>query len=147
MRTDRLSKHEYFFKICSVVAERSTCRKRQVGAIIVKNGMIISTGYNGAAKGSVDCLTSGCLRDNSDSGTDLLSCRASHAEMNAIVQAAANGANITDADMYTSTMPCDLCLKLIINSGIKRVFYLEDYKNHLLLDELKNLIELNKIVL
>jgi len=115
------------------VAERSTCLRRRVGAVMVKEKQILSTGYNGSPSGLLHCDEIGCLRQilNVPSGERTEICRAVHAEQNAIVQAAKHGVAITGADLYTTLQPCVLCTKLLINVGIKRVVYLEAYPDQL----------------
>lgn len=113
---------EYFLKIASVVAERSTCRRHHVGAVAVKNKHILSTGYNGAAAGLKDCLELGCLRDELKipSGTRHEICRGIHAEQNAIIQASLHGVSIEGATIYCTHSPCILCAKMMANARIKR---------------------------
>ena len=112
---------EYFLKIAAVVAERSTCRRRHMGAVAVKNKHILTTGYNGAPAGTIDCLTLGCLRDenNIPSGTRHEICRAVHAEQNAIIQAALHGVSLEGAIIYATHTPCILCAKMLANARIK----------------------------
>ena len=117
---------EYFLKIASVVAERSTCRRHHIGAVAVIDKHILSTGYNGAASGVQDCLELGCLRDEMEipSGTRQEICRAIHAEQNAIIQAALHGVSLVGATIYCTHSPCILCAKMLANVKIKRfVFY------------------------
>jgi len=125
----RPSWDEYFMKITSVVAERSTCLRHNVGAIIVKNKKILTTGYNGAVRGQKDCLELGCKKDelNLASGFGSEECRAVHAEQNAIIQAALHGINTEGATLYCTTIPCRMCAKEIVNAGIKRVVTYSDY--------------------
>lgn len=113
---------EYFLKIASVVAERSTCRRHHMGAIAVRDKHILSTGYNGAAAGLKDCLELGCLRDELGikSGTRVEICRAIHAEQNAIIQAALHGVSLEGATMYCTHTPCVLCAKMMVNARIAR---------------------------
>ncbi|MBN1176749.1 MAG: cytidine/deoxycytidylate deaminase family protein [Dehalococcoidales bacterium] len=113
---------EYFLKIASVVAERSTCRRHHMGAIAVRDKHILTTGYNGAAAGLKDCLELGCLRDEMgiQSGTRQEICRAIHAEQNAIIQAALHGVSLEGATMYCTHTPCVLCAKMMVNARIKR---------------------------
>lgn len=120
---------EYFMKIAMLVAERSTCRRHHVGAVIVKNKQILTTGYNGAAAGVKDCLELGCLRDqnNIPSGERHEICRAIHAEQNAIIQAALHGINIEGATIYCTHPPCILCAKMLANAKIKRYATYGDY--------------------
>lgn len=120
---------EYFLKIAQVVSERSTCLRHNVGAVLVKDKKILTTGYNGAPAGMPDCLDLGCLRDqkNIDSGEKTEICRAVHAEQNAIIQAAKSGVDVNNATMYITHSPCVLCTKMIINAGIKRVVCFKYY--------------------
>ncbi len=125
----RPSWDEYFMKIAKVVASRSNCMKRKVAAVIVKDGRIISTGYNGTPRGIKNCNEGGCERCNSfaPSGQNLTECHCSHAEENAIVQAAYHGISIKNSVIYSTFAPCLLCTKMIINSGIQEVVYNEAY--------------------
>ncbi len=113
---------EYFLKIASVVAERSTCRRHHVGAVAVRGKHILATGYNGAASGLKDCLELGCLRDEMavPSGTRHEICRAIHAEQNVIVQATLHGVSLEGATIYVTHTPCILCAKMLVNAKIKR---------------------------
>ncbi len=116
---------EYFMKIAKVVASRSNCMKRKVAAVIVKDGRIISTGYNGTPRGVKNCNEGGCPRCNAfnPSGAGLTECFCSHAEENAIVQASYHGIGIKQATIFTTFSPCLLCTKMIINSGLSEVVY------------------------
>ncbi len=116
---------EYFMGIAKVAALRSNCIKRKVAAVIVRDKRIISTGYNGTPRGIKNCAEGGCPRCNSfgNSGANLDECLCSHAEENAIVQAAFHGASVKDATLYTTFSPCLMCTKMIINSGIKEVVF------------------------
>ncbi len=118
----RLSWDEYFLKIAFLVAERATCRRHHVGAVIVRDRRILTTGYNGAAAGVKDCLELGCLRDELDipSGTRHEVCRAIHAEQNAIIQAGLHGISIEGGTMYCTHPPCILCAKMLVNAKIKK---------------------------
>lgn len=120
---------EYFMNIAKVVATRSTCLRHHVGAVIVRDKRIISTGYNGSPKGLKHCLDIGCIRDqeNIESGTKVEICRAIHAEQNAIIQAALHGTSTEGATLYCTHQPCIICAKMIINAGIIKVVYGEDY--------------------
>lgn len=113
---------EYFLKIASVVAERSTCRRHHVGAVAVRDKHILTTGYNGAAAGLRDCLELGCLRDELGipSGTRHEICRAIHAEQNVIIQAALHGVSLAGATIYCTHSPCVLCAKMLINARVAR---------------------------
>ena len=129
---------QYFLTITRQVAERSTCLRAQVGAVIVRDKNILATGYNGSPAGLPHCLDVGCLiyRSTTPSGEVEENCfRCIHAEINAIAQAAKNGATIKDADIYITHTPCIHCFKVLINTGIKRIFYEKPYKLHTL-DEL-----------
>ena len=113
---------QYFLKIASVVAERSTCHRHHIGAVAVKDKHILSTGYNGAPAGLKDCLELGCLRNelNIPSGERHEICRAIHAEQNVIIQAALHGASIEGSTIYCTHTPCILCAKMLANAKIKR---------------------------
>ncbi len=113
---------EYFLKIASVVAERSTCLRHHVGAVAVRDKHILATGYNGAPAGLKDCLELGCLRDerNIPSGTRHEICRSIHAEQNVIIQASLHGVSLENATIYCTHTPCILCAKMLVNARIKR---------------------------
>ena len=130
---------EYFLKIATVVAERSTCLRHHVGAVAVRDKHILATGYNGAASGLKDCLELGCLRDemNIESGTRHEICRAVHAEQNVIIQAALHGITIGGATVYVTHPPCILCAKMLVNAKIKRFVTFGNYAD----DSFKNLFE------
>ena len=133
--------HEYFVAITKQVATRSTCLRRKVGAILVKDKRILTTGYNGAPQGVRNCLEVGiCMREELGvpSGERHEICKGLHAEQNALLQAAYHGVNIRDSVIYCTTQPCIMCSKMIINSGIRKIYYLEDYPDPLsigMLDE------------
>lgn len=130
---ERINWDEYFMKFAELASQRSTCR-RQVGAVIVKDNLVISTGYNGAPKGIKHCSEiGGCIRvlNNIKSGTHQEICRAVHAEQNAIIQAAVKGDSIKDGTLYTNTYPCSICARMIINAEIKRIVYKGDYEDQL----------------
>ena len=138
-RTQRPSWDEYFMGIARLAATRSTCLRRQVGAVIVKDKRILTTGYNGAPAGLPHCLDIGCLREELKipSGERHELCRATHAEQNAIVQAAALGVSIKDSVLYSTTQPCILCTKLIINAGIKKIMIEDSYPDKMSEEMLK----------
>ena len=119
----------YFMTIAQEVATRSNCLKRKVAALLVKDGRIISTGYNGTPRHTKNCYQGGCPRCNSvgPSGQGLAECYCSHGEENAIVQAAYHGIAIKDSTLYTTFSPCLLCTKMIINAGVVEVVYNQDY--------------------
>jgi len=125
----RPSWDEYFMKIAMLVSERSTCLRHHVGAVIVKNKRILTTGYNGAAAGIKDCLERGCLRNEQGipSGERQEICRAIHAEQNAIIQAGKFGVNIDGSSMYCTHSACIICAKMIINAGIKKLVTYVEY--------------------
>jgi len=120
---------EYFLDIAQLVSKRSTCLRRTVGAVVVKDKRILTTGYNGAPSGLAHCVTTGCLREKLrvPSGERHELCRALHAEMNALLQAAQYGISVKGGVMYCTNQPCIICAKMIINAGIKRVVVLEHY--------------------
>ena len=128
-RPPRPSWDQYFMDIAHVAASRSNCCRRQVAAVLVRDCRIISTGYNGTPRGVRNCSEGGCPRCNSDapSGTNLHQCLCSHAEENAIVQAAYHGIAVKGATLYTTYSPCLLCAKMIINAGIVEVVYHRHY--------------------
>ena len=127
---------EYFLKIASVVAERSTCIRHHVGAVAVRDKHILTTGYNGAAAGLRDCLELGCLRDELGipSGTRHEICRAIHAEQNVIVQAALHGISLAAATIYCTHSPCVLCAKMLINARIARFVTYGTYSEEAFVD-------------
>lgn len=130
---------EYFMQIVELVKTRSTCLRRQVGALIVKDKRILASGYNGAPMGCRHCSETGCLRDqlNIPSGERHELCRASHAEQNAIAQAAYSGTSIKGSTLYVTHQPCVLCAKLAINSGIVKIIFRGDYPDTLAMDLLQ----------
>lgn len=120
---------DYFMDITNLVARRTTCSRRMVGAVIVKEKRILATGYNGAPSGIRHCSVTGCLREqlNVPSGERHELCRGIHAEQNAIIQAALHGVSIKDSILFCTTQPCSICCKMIINAGIRKVYYQEGY--------------------
>ena len=129
----RPSWDQYFMDITHLVATRSSCMRRQVGALLVKDRNILATGYNGVPSGITHCEATGCLRAKLGvpSGERHELCRGLHAEQNAIIQAAKHGTTINGATLYCTTMPCIICTKMIINAGIKTVIYGEGYTDEL----------------
>lgn len=129
----RPSWDEYFMEIADLVRTRSTCVRRQVGAVIVKDKRILATGYNGAPIGCKHCTDIGCMREKLSipSGERHELCRAIHAEQNAIVQAAHSGVAIDGAVIYVTHQPCVLCAKMIINAGIKKIIFKGEYPDKL----------------
>ena len=124
---------EYFLDFARLAARRATCLRRQVGAVIVKDNMVLTTGYNGAPRGLPHAAEVGCLRDQMGipSGQRHELCRGLHAEQNAIVQAARHGIRIDGAELYCTHHPCVICLKMILNAGLMRVFYADGYPDPL----------------
>lgn len=135
----RASWDEYFMEITAVVATRSTCLRRQVGAVLVKDRHIIATGYNGAPRGLAHCAEVGCLREQQGiaSGQRHELCRGLHAEQNAIIQAAVSGVSIAGSTLYVNFFPCSLCAKMLINSRVERIVYSADYPDGLAHDLLQ----------
>ncbi len=137
----RPSWDQYFLKISKLVAERSTCMRRQVGAVITKENRILATGYNGAPNNVTHCFKrpGGCLREarNIPSGQRQELCIGLHAEQNAILQAAAFGVSLKGSDVYCTHQPCVTCGKMLINAGIKRIVFLGSYPDELSLEILK----------
>jgi dCMP deaminase len=123
---------EYFLKIASVVAERSTCRRHHVGAVAAREKHILATGYNGAAAGLKDCLELGCLRDelNIPSGTRHEICRGIHAEQNVIIQASLHGVSLEGSTIYCTHTPCILCAKMLVNARIKKFVSFHKYSDN-----------------
>ena len=130
---------EYFMNLLDVIKTRSTCLRRHVAAVIVKDRQILATGYNGSPKGVAHCEEVGCLREklHIPSGERHELCRGTHAEQNAIIQAAVHGVSIEGSEIYITDSPCILCSKMLINAGIKRVTYRGDYPDSLAMDMLR----------
>jgi len=135
-RLTRPDSDDYFLKIASVVAERSTCRRHHVGAVAVKDKHILATGYNGAPSGLKDCLELGCLRDemNIPSGTRHEICRGIHAEQNVIIQASLHGVSLEGSTIYATHTPCVLCAKMLVNAKIKRYVSFGRYDDNSFID-------------
>jgi dCMP deaminase len=130
---ERPSWPEYFMTITRVVSNRSTCLRRHVGAILVKDKRILATGYNGAPAGLRHCAEVGCLRHDSSipSGMRHELCRGLHAEQNAIIQAAYHGIRISGAMLFCTNKPCVICSKMVINAGIEKIYYDDGYNDPL----------------
>ena len=128
-RIKRPSWDEYFMRTASLVSERSTCLRRAVGAVLVKDKQILSTGYNGAPSGITHCEITGCLRMklHVPSGERHEICRGLHAEQNVLLQAALYGISVKDSTIYVTNQPCIICAKMIINAGIKEVVISQGY--------------------
>jgi dCMP deaminase len=120
-------------EITTLVAKRSTCRRRAVGAVIVKDKRLLSTGYNGAPTGIRHCIDIGCLREELQvaSGQRHELCRGIHAEQNAIIQAAYHGVSIKGGALFCTNLPCAICAKMIINAGIEKIYYLSGYADEM----------------
>ena len=130
---ERPSWDEYFMTLANQVATRTTCLRRAVGCVLVRDKRILATGYNGAPSGLRHCGEIGCLRQqlNVPSGQKHELCRALHAEQNALIQAARHGISVEGATLYVNTQPCVLCAKMIINAGIAEVVYQNPYPDEL----------------
>jgi len=129
---NRLSWEEYFMNIATEVSSRSTCDRKHVGAVIVREKTILSTGYNGSIKGLPHCDNSG------HEMVDGHCVRTTHAEANSIVQAAKNGVSINNSEIFVTASPCYNCFKLIANSGIKKIYYKELYRDERILERAKD---------
>ncbi len=129
---------EYFMQIAQLVATRSTCMRRQVGAVLVKEKNILATGYNGVPSGITHCEVTGCLREqmNVPSGERHELCRGLHAEQNGIIQAARHGTNISGSTLYCTDSPCIICSKMLINAGVVEVVFSRGYPDKLSLEML-----------
>jgi dCMP deaminase len=126
---ERPSWTTYFMDITELVAKRSTCTRRAVGAVLVKDKRLLSTGYNGAPASVSHCSETGCLREkmNVPSGERHELCRGVHAEQNAIIQAAYYGVPINGASLFCTNLPCSICAKMLINAGISKIYYKDGY--------------------
>ena len=135
-RLTRPDSDQYFLKVASVVAERSTCRRHHVGAVAVKDKHILATGYNGAPSGQKDCLELGCLRDEMGipSGERHEICRGIHAEQNVIIQAGLHGVSLEESTIYATHTPCVLCAKMLVNARIKRYVSFGKYNDNAFID-------------
>jgi dCMP deaminase len=129
----RPSWDEYFMAIADLVAERATCTRRRIGAVLVKDKRILATGYNGVPSGLAHCGEVGCIREQRGipSGTQHELCRGIHAEQNAVIQAARHGIAIDGATVYCTHQPCVLCAKILINAGVTEIVYREPYPDEL----------------
>ena len=135
----RPSWDEYFLDMSGLVSKRSTCLRRKVGAVLVKDKRILATGYNGAPRGLSHCLDIGCLRDELKipSGQRHELCRALHAEQNALIQASLYGISVKDSSLYATNQPCVICAKMLINAGIKEIVIADGYPDKMAADFLK----------
>jgi len=130
---ERPDNDTYFMEMAQLISKRSTCVRRRVGAVIVKDKRVLTTGYNGSPKGTMHCEDLGCLRvqKNIPSGTMHELCRGVHAEQNAVIQAAYFGISIDGGTIYTTTYPCSMCAKILINAGIKELVYDDSYPDEM----------------
>lgn len=125
---NRISKDQYFMELAEIVSKRSTCIKRKVGAILIKDNHILSTGYNGAPSGFTHCTAQTCVRQKLKPGEHPELCRGVHAEANCVIQAALHGTSIDgNTTLYCTTFPCMSCLKLLMNAKVNRIVYKEGY--------------------
>jgi len=138
-KLNRLSWDEYFSQVAELVSKRSTCMRRSVGAVIVKDKRILCTGYNGAPSGIKHCTDTGCIREELKipSGKNHELCRGLHAEQNALLQAALSGVSVKGSIMYITNQPCLICAKMLINAGITEVVILNGYPDEMAKDFLK----------
>ncbi|NLM89070.1 MAG: cytidine deaminase [Syntrophomonadaceae bacterium] len=135
----RPSWNDYFLEVADLVATRSTCLRRQVGAVLVRDKRIISTGYNGAPRKLKHCSEVGCIRSENDipSGQRYELCRGVHAEQNAIINAAYYGISTQDTVMYCTHQPCIICARIIINAGVVKVVHRGDFQDDIALELMK----------
>jgi dCMP deaminase len=133
MSGNRPTLDEYFMKMAYLARERSTCLRRKVGAIMVKDARVLSTGYNGAPKGLPHCAEVGCLREKRDvpSGQRHELCRGVHAEQNAVIQASVFGVSIRGGTLYVTNHPCSVCAKILLNADVAEIVYAEGYADEL----------------
>jgi len=135
----RPSWDEYFLEMAKLVAKRSTCLRRKVGAVLVKDKRILATGYNGAPRGLRHCIEIGCMREklNVPSGERHELCRALHAEQNALIQASLYGVSVNGSSLYATNQPCVICAKMLINAGIQEIIIGDGYPDKMAMDFLK----------
>jgi len=140
MSNERISWEEYFMNIAKQVASRSTCDRKHIGSVIVRDKTILSTGYNGSIRGMPHCDEVGHMMENGHCVATI------HAEANAVLQAAKNGVMIEKAEVYTTASPCWICFKMLANAGIKKIHYGEFYRDERIFDIAKKIgIELKHI--
>ena len=132
-KTSRPSWDKYFLEVAKLVSKRSTCLRRNVGAVLVKDKRILATGYNGAPRGLKHCLDIGCIRQKLKipSGERHELCRALHGEQNALIQASLYGISVAGSTLYATNQPCVICAKMLINAGIKEIVILEGYPDEM----------------
>jgi dCMP deaminase len=126
--SERLSWDDYFMSIARMVSTRSTCPRKSVGAVIVRDHTILSTGYNGSIRGLAHCEEEGCMMEGDHCVATI------HAEANAIIQAARNGVMLDGAECYVTASPCWSCFKMLANTGIRRIVYGEFYRDERVFD-------------
>lgn len=139
---------EYFLEMAKLVSKRATCLRRSVGAVLVKDKRILSTGYNGAPRGLAHCLDIGCLRDELKvpSGERHELCRGLHAEQNALIQASLYGVSVKNSILYATNQPCIICTKMLINAGISEIVIIDGYPDKMAMEFLKQAkVRLRKI--
>jgi dCMP deaminase len=139
---------EYFLEMAGLVAKRSTCLRRSVGAVLVRDKRILATGYNGAPSGLKHCFEIGCMRQKLKipSGERHELCRALHGEQNALIQASLHGISVKGSTLYSTNQPCVICAKMLINAGIKEIVIAQGYPDKLAMDFLKQAkIKIRKI--
>ena len=138
----------YFMEMAQVASKRSTCMRRSVGAVIVKDKRLLATGYNGTPRGMAHCEEVGCLRTklNVPSGKMHELCRGIHAEQNAVIQAAVHGVSVDGGTLYCTHQPCVVCTKILINAGIKRIVYANPYPDELAENMMKEATELEIVI-
>ena len=144
----RPSWDEYFLEMAGLVAKRSTCLRRSVGAVLVREKRILATGYNGAPSGLKHCFEIGCMRQKLKipSGERHELCRALHAEQNALIQASLHGISVKGSTLYSTNQPCVICAKMLINAGIKEIVIAQGYPDKMAMDFLKQAkIKIRKI--
>lgn len=136
---ERISWDEYFMQIARLVAQRATCLRRKVGAVIVKDKRMLATGYNGAPSGLKHCLEIGCLREKLKipSGQRHELCRGLHGEQNAIIQASLYGISVKGSSIYITNQPCVICAKMLINAGISEIIISDAYPDEMAMEFLK----------
>ena len=139
LKENRPSWDEYFLGIADLVSKRSTCLRRRVGAVLVKDKRILATGYNGAPREIAHCSETGCIRERLKipSGERHELCRGLHGEQNAFLQAALHGTSLRDSTLYSTTQPCIICAKMIINAGIKEIIIKGGYPDKMARDILR----------
>jgi len=135
----RPSWDEYFMEVAKLVSKRSTCLRRNVGAVLVKDKRILATGYNGSPRGLKHCLDIGCIRQklNIPSGERHELCRALHGEQNALIQASLHGIGVEGSTLYATNQPCIICAKMLINAGIKEIVVSDGYPDKMAMEFLK----------